>query len=179
MCTACPYVGAGGGEVYLRKGLWANWSDKMWVLLAILAVPFIEIALFVTLGGALGLWLTLAWVIVAAALGLLVVKGLAMTGSISLGRDIREMGDPLSPLAHRGLVGIAGLLLIIPGFFTDAIGLLLLIPPVRRLFIKLIGKKLGGGAIIVRSDVIDGEWRDVSPEAERRPDLPPTDPTRH
>lgn len=151
----------------------------MWVLLAILAVPFIEIALFVTLGAALGLWLTLAWVVVAAALGFLVVKGLAMTGSISLGRDIREMGNPLSPLAHRGLVGIAGLLLIIPGFFTDAVGLLLLIPPVRRLFIKLIGKKLGSSSVVVRSDIIEGEWRDVSPDGQPRPDLPPTEPTRH
>jgi UPF0716 protein FxsA len=151
----------------------------MWVLLAFLAVPFIEIALFVTLGGALGLWLTLAWVVFAAVLGFLVLKGLAMTGSISLGRDIREMGDPLSPLAHRGLVGMAGLLLIIPGFFTDVIGLLLLIPPVRKVFIRLIGRKLGSSAIIVRSNVIEGEWSEVAPEAKPRPDLPPTNPTRH
>ena len=135
----------------------------MWILLGILAVPLVEIGLFVTIGGAIGLWPTLAWVLISAALGLLVLKGIATTGSVSLSRDMQEMADPLSPIAHRVMVVMAGGLLLIPGFLTDAIGLLLLIPPVRTLFIKLIGWKLKKDGVVVRSEVIEGDWREVPP----------------
>jgi UPF0716 protein FxsA len=148
----------------------------MWVLLAILAVPLIEIGLFVTLGGAIGLWPTLAWVLVSAALGILVLKGIATTGAVSLGADMRQMSDPLSPIAHRVLVVMAGALLLLPGFFTDALGILLLIPPVRTLVIKLIGRKLGKGTVVASSTVIEGDWREVTPEDKG---APPSSGTRH
>lgn len=150
----------------------------MWVLLAILAVPLIEIGLFVTVGGAIGLWPTLIWVIVSAALGLLVLKGIATTGSVSLSQDMKEMSDPLSPIAHRVMVALAGALLLLPGFFTDALGLILLVPPVRTVVIRLIGRRLGARAKVTRSAVIDGEWRDVTQGDDSTPapgpqDLPP------
>lgn len=151
----------------------------MWVLLAILAVPLIEIGLFVTIGGAIGLWATLAWVIAAAALGLLVLKGIATTGSVTLSRDMEEMGNPLSPIAHRVMVVLAGGLLLVPGFFTDFIGILLLIPPIRTLFIKLVARRLGKGAVVMRSDVIDGEWRDVTAGEPHKPGSTPSELTRH
>lgn len=136
----------------------------MWVLLGILAVPLIEIGLFVTLGGAIGLWPTLAWVLLSAALGLLVLKGIATTGSVSLGRDMKDMGDPLSPIAHRVMVVMAGALLLIPGFFTDALGFVLLIPPLRTLVIRVIGRRLADrGVVVTQTTVIDGEWQDVTP----------------
>jgi UPF0716 protein FxsA len=148
----------------------------MWVLLAILAVPLIEIGLFVTIGGAIGLWPTLAWVVVSAALGLLVLKGIATTGAVSLSRDMHEMADPLSPLAHRVMVVMAAGLLLLPGFFTDAIGLLLLVAPIRTLFIKLIGKKLGRGAVVVQGEVIEGDWRETPAEGQQA--KPPSEWTR-
>ncbi|MFN6005839.1 MAG: FxsA family protein, partial [Paracoccaceae bacterium] len=47
---------------------------SMWIILAILAWPLVEIALFVTLGGTLGLWLTLAWVLLTGVIGVLILK---------------------------------------------------------------------------------------------------------
>lgn len=47
----------------------------MWLLLIILAVPLIEIGLFVQIGGMIGMWATIAWVIVSAGLGIVVLKG--------------------------------------------------------------------------------------------------------
>lgn len=159
----------------------------MWVFLAILSVPLIEIGLFVTLGGAIGLWPTLAWVILTAALGILVLKGVAMYGAVTLSRDMNELRDPLSPIAHRVMVVMAGGLLILPGFFTDALGLLLLIPPVRLVLIKLIGRRLAkAGNLSSQAVVIEGEWQeadwqDAAPgtEAPRNQAIPPADRTQH
>jgi UPF0716 protein FxsA len=142
----------------------------MWVLLVILAVPLIEIALFVVIGGAIGLWPTLAWVVVTAALGVILLKGMAMIGVSSLSRDMGEFSDTRSPMAHRILVLLAAVLLILPGFFTDTIGLLLLIQPFRRLAIWLVGKRLRVASVIrTKGAVIDGEWRDASAPSASRP----------
>jgi UPF0716 protein FxsA len=152
----------------------------MWVFLAILSVPLVEIGLFVQLGGAIGLWPTLAWVIVSAALGIMVLKKVSMRGSISLSRDMREMSDPLSPLAHQAMVVMAAGLLILPGFLTDAIGLLLLIRPVRTLLITLVGRRLRkAGTVNAQTTVIEGEWEEVDPETRPKGNNPPSDWTRH
>lgn len=135
----------------------------MWLFLLILAVPLIEIGLFVTLGGAIGLWPTLAWVLVSAALGLFILKRVALSGAVSLSRNMHEMRDPLSPLAHRVMLVMAGGLLLLPGFFTDALGLLLLLKPVRQGVIALIARriKVGPFGSTAPADVIEGDWSDV------------------
>jgi len=138
----------------------------MWVLLVILAVPLIEIGLFVVIGGAIGLWPTLAWVVATAGLGVILLKGVATIGVSSLSRNMAEFGDTQSPMAHRILVLLAAVLLILPGFFTDAIGLLLLIQPFRRVAIWLVARRLQVASVIrPKGVVIDGEWRDSSAPA--------------
>jgi UPF0716 protein FxsA len=153
----------------------------MWLIVAFLGLPLIEIGLFVTLGGALGLWLTLLWVILAAVLGIIVLKGVGMMGPVSLSRNMQEFADPLSPLANRLLVVVAGGLLLIPGFFTDAVAILLLIPPVRRLAINLIGRRfhVDRHHASVRVDVVEGEWREVDPADGVTPGKPGSEWTRH
>ena len=152
----------------------------MWVFLVILSVPLIEIGLFVTLGGAIGLWPTLIWVILTAAFGILLLKGIAMYGAVSLSRDMQELSDPLSPIAHRVMVVMAAGLLILPGFLTDAIGLLLLIPPLRTIIIKLIGKRLQQlTPRPAEAVVIDGEWQEATTDTTPKPGNPTSDWTRH
>lgn len=148
----------------------------MWIFLAILAVPLIEIGLFVQLGGVLGLWLTLAWVVASAALGIIVLKGVSMIGPVSLSRDMRELNDPTSLLAHRVMLVLAGGFLLIPGFLTDAIGILLLIPPIRLLVIKVLGRKFrSANTVSVHGSVIEGEWQVKEPPNDNAP----SDPPRH
>lgn len=152
----------------------------MWVFLAILSVPLIEIGLFVQLGGAIGLWPTLAWVILSAALGIMVLKRVAVSGAVTLTRDMHQLSDPLSPLAHRVMLVIAGGLLLLPGFFTDTLGLLLLIPPVRMLLIKLISRRLRrAGPVNAQTTIIEGEWEEAEPDNRPKPGNPPSDWTRH
>ncbi len=125
----------------------------MWIVLGVLALPLVEIGLFVTLGAKLGLWLTLAWVILTAVTGVLLLRGISMGG-----RGLRQglqhgVRDPLSPIMHRTLIGVAAVLLILPGFFTDALGLVLLLPPVRAGIIRLMASRRRGVAILRRGAV--------------------------
>ena len=147
----------------------------MWVFLAILAVPLIEIGLFVVIGGMIGVWATLVWVLIAAALGLLVLRRVGMSGAVTLRSDMQELRDARSPVAHRVILVLAGTLLLLPGFFTDAMGLLMLLRPVRTGLIRLIVRRMGIDPVPspVPADVIDGEWREVGGEdATRRSDTP-------
>lgn len=123
----------------------------MWVVLGVLALPLVEIALFVTLGAALGLWLTLAWVLLTGIAGVLMLKGLALSGGQRLREGLQEgLQDPLSPLAHKALIGLAAVLLVLPGFFTDTLGLILLLPPVRSLVIRQMGRRMRGVMVVRR-----------------------------
>jgi UPF0716 protein FxsA len=115
----------------------------MWLIIGALAIPLIEIALFVTLGARLGLWVTLAWVVLTGVLGVILLKGVAMLGTHQMAAEMRDnLRDPASPIAHQVLVGVAGLLLLLPGFFTDTLGILLLLKPVRRLVIGFLARRI-------------------------------------
>jgi UPF0716 protein FxsA len=130
----------------------------MWIVLGLLAWPLVEIGLFVTLGAELGLGLTLAWVILTGVAGVFLLKRMALGGRESLRRGFQEgLHDPLSPLAHRAMVGIAAVLLILPGFFTDALGLLLLLPPVRSVLIRGMASRMRGVVVLRRGSGFDAE----------------------
>jgi UPF0716 protein FxsA len=99
--------------------------------LFILALPIIEIAVFILVGGKIGLLWTIALVILSGVAGSLLLR---IQGFGALNRIRAELDggrDPGRELAHGAMIMLAGVLLLIPGFVTDIIGLLLFIPPVR------------------------------------------------
>lgn len=123
----------------------------MWVVLGVLALPLVEIALFVTLGAELGLGLTLAWVVLTGVLGVFLLKSLALAGRRGLREGLQEgLHNPLSPIAHKALMGVAAVLLILPGFFTDTLGLILLLPPVRGLIIRQMSRRMRSVMVVRR-----------------------------
>lgn len=113
------------------------------LFLIFLLVPLIEIAFFVMIGQAIGLWPTLLGVLVTALAGSLVLR----IQGVALLREIGEtMGRGMLParaLADAMLVAIAGVLLLTPGYFTDLIGILLLLPPVRNGIYALLRSRMG------------------------------------
>ena len=136
----------------------------MWLFLLFLIVPLIEIALFIEVGGAIGLWPTLAIVVATAALGTVLVRG---QGAMALGdirRSLNELRDPTEPLAHGAMILFSGALLLTPGFFTDAVGFALLVPPVRRRLLREARRR-----IRVRTGDPDRRTSQRSPGA--RPDV--------
>ncbi len=110
-----------------------------WLLVAI---PIIEIALFIQIGGLIGVWATLALVILAGMLGVAVIRSQSAATLAQVQRSMAEMRDPSRFMAHGMLTIVAGFLLILPGFFTDAIGLLLLIRPLRDALMRKMSQRV-------------------------------------
>ncbi len=125
----------------------------MWIILILVAVPIIEIALFIELGGWVGLWPTIALVIITAILGGILLRMQGFAAMQRLQSSVAEGGDPRGPLAHGVMILIAGLLMLTPGFFTDAVGFSLLLPPVRSALIAWLGPKLAARATFVGPDM--------------------------
>ena len=147
----------------------------MWLFILFLAVPMIEIALFVQVGGFIGLWPTLAIVLVTAILGTQLVRAQGVLAINQLRSSFSDLRDPTEPLANCALILVAGALLLTPGFFTDAVGFLLLIPAVRTLVFNYIrsrvsvqGFSMGGERPNHRgrddNTVIDADYEVVEPE---------------
>jgi UPF0716 protein FxsA len=103
----------------------------MWLLLVFVAVPILEIALFIQVGGWIGLWPTLLIVVLTALGGTALMRRQGLQALRRLQDRLEHGGNPVGPIAHGALILVAGILLLTPGFFTDTVGLLLLVPAVR------------------------------------------------
>ncbi|EKD59858.1 MAG: hypothetical protein ACD_54C01087G0001, partial [uncultured bacterium] len=119
----------------------------MWGFALILAWPLLEIGLFVTVGGWLGLWPTLAIVVTTGFAGVALMRWQGM-GAL---REVQAgTVDPVSPMAHGALILLGGFLLMLPGFFTDVLGVLLMIPLLRRLVIAQIASRVRVAGFMAR-----------------------------
>ncbi len=156
----------------------------MWLFLLFLAVPLIEIALFVTVGGWLTLWPTLGLVLLTGVIGTALMRWQGLRVLAELRGDMGQLKNPLSPLAHGALIVIAGLLLLTPGFFTDTIGFLLMVPAVRAFIIRFVGARITvqtfgmqeATAARRETGIIDGEYFEVD---ENPPPRGPSGWTKH
>ncbi|KPQ06918.1 MAG: UPF0716 protein FxsA [Rhodobacteraceae bacterium HLUCCA12] len=141
------------------------------VLLVLIILPLIEIALFIAVGGWLGLWPTLALVVLGALAGVLILQGQSERAAQMMQRGLRGV-SPGTFMARGAFRALGGILLILPGFFTDAIGLILLIPPVQRLILRTLGRGMNVTTVHVhrRGDIIDGDYEVHEPDADTRPE---------
>ena len=148
----------------------------MWLFFAFLAVPLIEIALFIQVGGAIGLLPTLLIVVATAILGTFLVRqqGLMALGQIQ--SNFQNLKDPTEPLAHGAMILFSGALLLTPGFFTDAVGFSLLIPGVRHAAYNWIRQRnvvqgfstQSATHATNKSDTIETEYYEVSTDEENK-----------
>ncbi|MGI2036010.1 FxsA family protein [Rhizobium panacihumi] len=134
-----------------------------------LGLPLIEIAGFVVVGNAIGLWPTLALVILTSLIGaiLLRIQGISLLQEAN--RESQEGRLPGKSLVSGAMVVVAGVLLILPGFFTDIVGLLLFVPPVRHFIWSLIGKRV---VVMRTSRGTSASYRAGNPENTRQPEKP-------
>lgn len=102
------------------------------LLLAFVAVPILEIAIFIQVGGAIGLFPTLGLVVLTAVAGTTLLRMQGFRILESARATIQAGGFPAKQLFDGACLLVGGVLLLTPGFFTDAVGLLLLLPPVRE-----------------------------------------------
>jgi UPF0716 protein FxsA len=112
------------------------------VLTLLIGLPLIEIATFVVVGSKIGVLWTIALVVLSSIVGsiLLRVQGFGVLTRIR--RDVDAGRNPGRELAHGAMILLAGVLLLVPGFVTDVIGLLLFIPPVRDLAWRFLRERV-------------------------------------
>jgi UPF0716 protein FxsA len=161
----------------------------MWLLIAFIAVPMIEIALFIQVGGLIGIWWTLLIVLGTAITGSYLVRNQGLREMANLQRSFSELDDPTEPLANGAMILFAGALLLTPGFFTDVVGLSFLVPAVRRAAFVWANANINVKSFTTGQQgpapgqppsgdrVIDGDFKDVTPQ-KNRPDTP-SEWTRH
>ncbi len=150
----------------------------MRVIWLFMAWTMVEIGLFASIGGRIGVLATWSIVLGSAALGIWLIRWQKRTALGQVMRDLKTLGDPLTPAAHSALIVLAGVLLILPGFLTDIAGLTLLLPPVRNMLINSLREKArmaighrGFGAMgparpsAGSPDIIDVVAEEVSPPA--------------
>ncbi|MEL7167697.1 MAG: FxsA family protein, partial [Pseudomonadota bacterium] len=143
----------------------------MWLFVAFLAVPLIEIALFIQIGGAIGLGWTLLIVVITAVLGTYLVRQQGLQALRQVQNSFNQLQDPSEALAHGAMILFSGALLLTPGFFTDAVGFALLVPGVRLAVFKWARTKVKVATFSThggpqrqphgQSDIIDGEYSEV------------------
>lgn len=152
----------------------------MWLFALFLAVPLIEIALFIQVGGAIGLFPTLGIVVLTAILGTFLVKSQGAQAIDRLRRSFNELRDPVEPLAHGAMILFSGALLLTPGFFTDAVGFALLIPGVRSAVFRYLQSRVTVAQFQYGEpprhpndpDIINGEFTEIDPDARPSRDEP-------
>lgn len=110
--------------------------------LLIFGMPLLEIAGFVIVGNWLGLWPTLGLVVLSGVAGVTLLR----LQGLSLLREINEEGRqgrvPGKAIVSGAMIVVAAILLVIPGFVSDIIGILLFLPPVRQWLWHMIGRRI-------------------------------------
>jgi UPF0716 protein FxsA len=143
------------------------------LLAAFITVPLVEIALFIQVGGWLGLVPTLALIVLTAVIGTAVMRHQGFTVLGRAQRELERGGVPVQEVFEGVCLVIAGALLLTPGFLTDAIGAVLLLPQVRRALYRRVKAYLEARVVVAgqrppggggRPPVIEGEFEEVEPD---------------
>lgn len=146
-------------------------------LFVLLAFPILEIATFVYVGQWIGVLNTVGLVVLAAVLGVAILRYQGLDALRKINQDIKLHRPPARGIANGFMIVIASFLLIIPGFISDIAGLLLLVPPVRKLIWRLIGRRIN---VSYNARYRRGRQRDdfvdLSKDDYRRDDDPRSDP---
>ncbi|HFG1897429.1 TPA: FxsA family protein [Vibrio cholerae] len=122
------------------------------LLFLFIAVPVIEIALFIQVGGVLGVWPTIALVLLTAIVGASLVRSQGLQTLLTVQQRLAQGQLPAQQILEGVMLAVAGVLLLTPGFFTDILGMLVLLPAPRAYFAKqlmsrvVVGNIHAGGA---------------------------------
>lgn len=154
----------------------------MRVMLTFALVAIAELATFMAVEARIGLGATLLIALATAILGSALVRRAGMSVWADFRRKVNDGGLPTRELSHGASILVAGALLISPGFLTDTIGFLLLVPAVRDRIHQFASKRVQGKVTVITSEyasrpddptIIDAEGWEVFGEedASGRPQI--------
>lgn len=112
------------------------------IALSFLALPLLEIAVFILVGRAIGLFPTLALVILAALGGGLLLRQQGLSTLSRLRNNVNAGTIPGRAMFDAMLIGVAAILLVLPGFLSDVLALALLVPPVRNWLFSALASRV-------------------------------------
>ena len=131
------------------------------VLILILSIPLIEIYLFIKIGSAIGAINTICLILLTAIVGITYAR---YEGFNTLKSGISQLVKnevPIYEIVSGAALTFAAILLIIPGFATDVLGLLLIVPITRKLIFNAFSKKFSRKNNYQKKDFIEGEYKDM------------------
>jgi UPF0716 protein FxsA len=127
------------------------------VILLILLVPIIEIYLFIKIGSQIGAFNTISLIFLTAIVGVYYAKYEGINTLKSAIKQTVKNEIPIYEIISGAALGFAAILMIIPGFLTDILGLLIIFPWTRKFFLKKVSKKNNKN----KKNFIEGEYEDI------------------
>ena len=137
------------------------------VLLSIILVPIVEIYLFIKIGAKIGAFNTILLIFITAITGIIYARYEGLNTLRSAYSQMIKQETPAYEIISGAAIAFAALLLIIPGFATDIIGFLIILPVTRKLILGKVSTKIKKR----KSDInnfIDGEFEDIEDDDERK-----------
>ena len=127
------------------------------VILLIFIIPVVEIYLFIKIGSQIGAFNTISLIIITAVVGLYYAKYEGLNTLRSAVSQLVKNEIPINEIISAAALAFAALLMILPGFLTDVIGLIIIFPWTRNIFLKKITIKKKNN----NKNFIEGEYEDI------------------
>ena len=137
------------------------------VLLAVILIPIVEIYLFIKIGSQIGAFSTIFLIFFTAVVGVYYARYEGINTLRSGMMQIIKNQIPAHELISGAAIAFAAVLLIIPGFATDLIGFLLILPITRKLILGKLNKKFENKEL-KKNDFIEGEFEDIEDDNDRK-----------
>jgi len=137
------------------------------LLLSIILVPIIEIYLFIKIGSQIGAFSTIFLIFVTAVVGIIYARYEGLNTLRSGFTQLVKNELPAYEMISGAAIAFAALLLIIPGFATDALGFLILFPITRKFLFKKFSKNISKSSI-KKENFIDGEFQDIEDDNDKK-----------
>ena len=137
------------------------------VLLSIILVPIVEIYLFIKIGAKIGAFSTILLIFITAITGIIYARYEGLNTLRSAYSQIIKQETPAYEIISGAAIAFAALLLIIPGFATDIVGFLIILPITRKLILGKVSTKIKKKEPD-NNNFIDGEFEDIEDDDERK-----------
>ena len=137
------------------------------LLLSIILVPIVEIYLFIKIGSHIGAFTTITLIFVTAVIGVYYAKYEGLNTLRSGFSQLTKNEIPAYEIFSGAAIAFSALLLIIPGFATDILGFLIILPISRKFILKLFFKKIKTTKS-KKNNFIDGEFEDIDDNDDRK-----------
>tara|TARA_B100001939_G_scaffold166162_1_gene143318 strand:- start:833 stop:1252 length:420 start_codon:yes stop_codon:yes gene_type:complete len=133
------------------------------VLILILSIPLLEIYLFIKIGSTIGAFNTIALILITAIVGVAYARYEGFNTLKSGMSQLLRNEVPLYEIISGAALTFAAILLILPGFATDILGLMLIIPVTRKIIFKFFSKRFQRNKqnSEQQKDFIEGEYKDM------------------